>query len=211
MSATRLKLPRGTKPGATHVVGKGGLSPEDFAKWYRDRTIEQWRALDLRAVARVAAAVEIAEREGRTVFVIGNGGSAATASHLMTDLCKTASRKGKPLVRCLSLTDNVPFITAIGNDLSFDEIFSRQLENLLRPRDVVIMITGSGNSPNLLRAADFANKKGALTIGLLGFDGGKLRRKVKLPLLVPSDQYGCVEDMHMAVGHIIAFYLKQRR
>jgi len=202
---------QGTKPGQVHVTGPGGLDAEGFARWYRDQSLAQWQALDLKAVAQVAAAVENAQRKGRQVFVMGNGGSAATASHIATDLCKTAAVAGQPLIRCVSLADNVAFITAIGNDLSFDDIFSRQLENLLQPEDVVILVSGSGNSGNLLKAAELANKRGAVSVGLLGFDGGKLKALVKIPLLVSSDQYGVIEDIHMSIGHILTFFLKQRK
>lgn len=201
---------RGTLPGRTHVTGAGGLGPEAFASWYRDLSVSRWEGLDLKAVARLARELEKARRLGRTVYVMGNGGSAATASHWATDFSKTAARTGRPLLRCLSLTDNVPFLTAIGNDLSFDDIFSRQLENLLKPKDIVILISGSGNSPNLLKAAALARRRGALTAGLLGFDGGKLKSAVSIALHIPSDQYGVIEDMHMAVGHVLTFYLKQK-
>lgn len=205
------KTVKSTLPGRYHSVGPGGLGAAEFAKWYRAQTVAQWKALDLKAVAKVAAALEGARRDGRTVFVMGNGGSAATASHIATDLCKTAAVAGRPQLACISLADNVPFITAIGNDLSFDDIFSRQLENLLGPKDVVMLVSGSGNSPNLLRAAEYANSKGALTVGLLGFDGGKLKGLVKVAVLVESDQYGVIEDLHMSIGHILTFFLKQRR
>ena len=170
---------------------------------------EAWRGLDLESVAKVASAILEARAAGRQVFVMGNGGSAAIASHIATDLCKTAAVPGAPLVKCISLTDNVPYITAIGNDLSFDRIFSRQLENLLKPKDVVILVSGSGNSANVLEAARLAKARGALTVGLLGFDGGKLKSMVDIPLLVASDQYGVIEDLHMGIGHILTFYLKQ--
>jgi D-sedoheptulose 7-phosphate isomerase len=111
----------------------------------------------------------------------------------------------------VSLTDNVPLITAIGNDLSFADIFSRQLENLLEPGDLLILITGSGNSPNLLKAAELARRRGARTAALLGFDGGRLKDLVQIKILVSSDQYGVIEDLHMSVGHILTFYLKQRK
>jgi D-sedoheptulose 7-phosphate isomerase len=210
MSANKSAV-RSTKPGQTHVTGPGRLNAPAFAKWYRDQTIRQWKALDLKAVAEVAAIVEAAEREGRTIYVIGNGGSAATASHVACDLSKTAARPGRPLVRCVALTDNAAFMTAIGNDLSYDDLFSRQLENILEARDVVILITGSGNSPNLIKAAKLANARGAITVGWLGFDGGALAGLVKTALLVPCDQYGVIEDMHLAINHILTFYLKQRK
>ncbi|MBI5200287.1 MAG: SIS domain-containing protein [Elusimicrobia bacterium] len=204
------KAIRGTKPGATHVTGPGKLGAAAFARWYRARTVEQWEGLDVEGVARLAAWIVSAQEKGRQVFVMGNGGSAATASHIATDLSKTAHVHGKKPVKCLSLADNVAFITAIGNDLSFDDIFSRQLENVLGAGDVVLLVSGSGNSPNLLKAAALAKARGAKSAALLGFDGGKLKSKVDLALLVSSDQYGVIEDLHMSIGHILTFFLKQR-
>ena len=192
-------------------TGPGGLTVRQFAQWYRDREIEQWQAFDLDAIEKIAKAIEIAEKNGKQVFVMGNGGSAATASHIATDWSKTAERKGKQLIRCMSLNDNLPFMTAIANDLGYDEVFVRQLENLLDRDDVVVIISGSGNSPNVIKAAKFAKKKGAITIGMTGFTGGKLRKLVDVCLHVNSDQYGVIEDLHMAAGSILAFYLKQRK
>jgi D-sedoheptulose 7-phosphate isomerase len=192
-------------------TGPGGLSVREFAQWYRDRELEQWAVLDLAAIDKIAKAFEGAEKQGRTVFVMGNGGSAATASHLACDWSKTAERKGKRLLRCMSLNDNVAFMTAIGNDLGYDELFSRQLENLLQKDDIVVLISGSGNSPNVLKAAKLARKRGAVTVAMTGFSGGKLRKMADICLHIPSDQYGVIEDMHMAAGSILAFYMKQRR
>ena len=192
-------------------TGPGGLTVRQFAQWYRDREIEQWLALDLGAIDKIAKAIERAERDGKQVFVMGNGGSAATASHIATDWSKTAERAGKPLIRCMSLNDNLPFMTAIANDLGYDEVFVRQLENLLNRDDVVVIISGSGNSPNVIKAAKFAKKRGAVTIGMTGFAGGKLRKLVDICLHIDSDQYGVIEDLHMAAGSILAFYLKQRK
>lgn len=202
---------KGTKPGATHVTGPGGLSAPDFASWYRDVSSGCWAALDMAAVARLASEVERCEREGRTIWVMGNGGSAATASHLATDLSKTAHVEGRPIVKCVALNDNAAYMTAIGNDLSYDQVFSRQLEGLCEKGDLVILITGSGNSPNILEAAKAARKKGAVTCAMLGFDGGKCKDAVDFFALVSSDQYGVIEDLHMSIGHIVAFWLKQRR
>jgi D-sedoheptulose 7-phosphate isomerase len=192
-------------------TGPGGLRPREFAQWYRDLEIAKWRELDLDVVEAIARALEKAERNGRQIFVLGNGGSAATASHIATDWSKTAERKGGRLLRCMSLTDNVSFMTAIANDLGYEEVFVRQLANLLARGDIVVLISGSGNSPNVVKAAEFAKKRGAVTIGMTGFTGGRLRKLVDICLHVDSDQYGVVEDLHMAVGSILAFYLKQRR
>lgn len=205
------KKMRSTKPGGFHATGPGGLGSRDFAHWYREQTLAQWKGLDLEAVASLADLVVTARDTGKTIYVMGNGGSAASASHIATDFSKTAEVKGRPGVRCVSLADNAAYMTAIGNDLSFEDIFSRQLENLLCPGDVVLLVSGSGNSPNLLKAAKLARARKAQTAALLGFDGGKLKDLVDLPVLVASDQYGVIEDLHMAVCHIITFYLKQLR
>lgn len=192
-------------------TGPGGLSVREFANWYRDQELRQWQALDFDAIDKIAKSLEKAEKAGKQVFVMGNGGSAATASHIATDWSKTAERAGKPLLRCLSLNDNVAFMTAVGNDLGYDALFVRQLENLLNKNDVVVIISGSGNSPNVVKAAEFAKKKGATVIGMTGFSGGKLRKLADICLHIDSDQYGVIEDLHMAVGSILAFYLKQRK
>jgi D-sedoheptulose 7-phosphate isomerase len=210
MTTTKKTL-QGTKPGATHVTGPGGLDAKGFARWYRDRSVEQWNTLDLDALARVAGVIEDARSKGRFVWVCGNGGSAATSAHVGCDFGKTAHKHGDKPLKAVSLSDNTAFMTAIGNDLSFDETFSRQLENVAAAGDVVILITGSGNSPNLLRAAEVSRARGAKVVGLLGFDGGKLKAACDECLLIPSDQYGVIEDMHMAVAHILTFYLKQKK
>jgi D-sedoheptulose 7-phosphate isomerase len=202
---------KGTRPGATHVTGPGGLDAKDFARWYRARTVEQWERLDLDALARVAAVIERTRASGRFVWVCGNGGSAASAAHVGCDFGKTASRPGDKPLKCVSLSDNTAFMTAIGNDLSFDETFSRQLENVAAAGDCVILISGSGNSPNLVAAAKLARRRGAKVVSLLGFDGGRLKGLSDEVLLIPSDQYGVIEDLHMAVAHILTFYLKQKR
>ncbi len=202
---------RGTKPGAFHDCGPGGLSPEGFGRWYRDEILRCWENLDLKSVSRLAGWIEKAEKGGRFVYLMGNGGSAATASHMATDLAKTAHVPGRPRVRAVSLNDNMPYVTAVANDLSFGQVFEHQLEGLLDPGDVCVFITGSGNSPNLVAAAKAARRRGARTSAFLGFDGGRLKGLVDLPILIPSVQYGVIEDLHMGIGHVLAFYLKQRR
>lgn len=192
-------------------TGPGGLGAREFAQWYRDHEIEKWYELDLGAIAKIAKALERAEKKGSQVFIMGNGGSAATASHIATDWAKTAERPGGKLLRCMSLTDNVPFMTAIANDLGYDEVFVRQLKSFLRRGDVVVIISGSGNSPNVVKAAKFAKKKGAFVVAMTGFSGGKLRRFADVCLHIDTDQYGVIEDLHMAAGSLLAFYLKQRK
>ena len=206
-----MKKIRGTKPGATHVTGPGGLGMEAFASWYRERIIEQWNRLDLAALSKIVAVIERAQTARRFIWVCGNGGSAASAAHVGCDFGKTAARPGAKPLKCVSLSDNTAFLTAIGNDLSFAATFSRQLENVVAKGDIVVLISGSGNSANLVAAAKLARRRGARVVSLLGFDGGRLKALSDEVLLIPSDQYGVIEDMHMSVAHILTFYLKQRR
>ena len=197
-------------PGAFHSVGPGGLSPSDFACWYRAQAAAQWECIDLAAFSRVAHMLAAVRDSGRFIWVCGNGGSAATAAHIGCDFGKTAAAKGRRPLKAVSLCDNTAFLTAIGNDLSFEKTFSRQIENVTSRGDVVILISGSGNSPNLVRAAVAARARGAKIISLLGFDGGRLKTLSDEFILIPSDQYGVVEDMHMSIAHMLTFYLKQR-
>jgi D-sedoheptulose 7-phosphate isomerase len=201
---------KGSLPGQFHTAGPGGLDIREFARWYRGQETAQWELLDLGAVEKLTQLLLKAQRLGRHVFVMGNGGSAATAASIAVDFSKTAAPKGGRAWKCLSLSENAAFITAMSNDQTFDDIFVKQLEILLVPGDVVLMISGSGNSPNLLRAARFAKSRGAKTAALLGFDGGKLKSLVDAPVVISSDQYGVVEDLHLAVSHIITFFLRQR-
>ncbi len=154
-------------------------------------------------IDRAQDALRSALRAGRTIFLLGNGGSAATASHLVCDLAKGLVREGRPRPRALALTDNVPLITAYSNDVSYECVFAEQLAGLVRPGDVVVAISGSGNSPNVLAAIRTANDMGAVTIGLAGFAGGKLAPMVSLPIVVPSDNMQMVEDAHLIIGHAL--------
>jgi D-sedoheptulose 7-phosphate isomerase len=155
------------------------------------------------AIDRAEDALRSAWRDGRTIFLLGNGGSAATASHLVCDLAKGLVSVGQPRLRALALTDNVPLLTAYSNDVSYECVFAEQLASLARPGDVVVAISGSGNSPNVLAAVRTANDMGAVTIGLAGFAGGKLAPMVSLPVVVPSDNMQMIEDAHLAIGHAL--------
>lgn len=204
------KLTPGLAADSKLGIGPGGLSASQFARWYRDHEIEMWQKVDLDVVSEIARVLEQAEQGGRQVFVMGNGGSAATASHIATDWSKTAERQGRRLLRCVCLNDNIAFMSAIANDLGYEEVFVRQLRNLLNKDDVAVFISGSGNSPNIVKAANYAKETGAVTVGMTGFTGGALRKIVDHCFHVQSEQYGVIEDLHMAVGSILAFYLKQR-
>ncbi len=147
--------------------------------------------------------------EAPEIFILGNGGSAATASHMANDLNKGASVPGQPRFKAIALTDNVPLMTAWGNDTSYENIFVEQMMNFLELGDVVIAISASGNSPNVLRALRVARQYGAITIGFTGRDGGQLRRLVDHGVFIPSDHIGQQEDGHMILDHVITSALRQ--
>ena len=150
----------------------------------------------------------------RTIFILGNGGSASTASHFACDLGKGTLSKvydmSEKRFRVVSLTDNAATISAYANDLSFDDIFIQQLRNLVHKGDVVIAITGSGNSKNVVKAMKYGRECGAITIGMLGFDGGKVKKFLDKYVIVPSNHYGRIEDMHLILEHLITDYLRKK-
>jgi D-sedoheptulose 7-phosphate isomerase len=146
---------------------------------------------------------------GRTTFVIGNGGSAATASHMMNDLNKFTIVPGAKRFRAIALTDNIPLITAWGNDASYDDTFAEPLKNLMNDGDLVIAISGSGNSPNVIRACDYALTRGPV-IGLCGFPGGKLAEIATHRVIVPAQFIGQQEDGHLIINHAVATALRGR-
>lgn len=147
-------------------------------------------------------------RREAQIFILGNGGSAATASHMANDLNKLTITPGKPRFKAIALTDNIPLMTAWGNDNSYEDIFAEQLINFIRPDDVVVAISASGNSPNVLRAVQVARQHGALTIGLTGDTGGKLKGLVDYCVLTPTGHICQQEDCHLIAEHAIANTLK---
>lgn len=146
---------------------------------------------------------------GRRVYIIGNGGSAATASHFVCDLVKTAHVTGHAPLRVFALTDNAPLLTAWANDAAYERVFAEQLAALVEPGDVVIAISASGNSPNIVTGLTTAAARGARTIGLVGFDGGVARRIVDAAIHVPCNDYGLVEDAHAAIGHALTAAIRR--
>jgi D-sedoheptulose 7-phosphate isomerase len=167
-------------------------------------------ALDLEGVRRVRDACAAARDLGRQIFVCGNGGSAATASHLANDLGKGASLDRERRFKVISLTDNVPWMTALANDVSYDSVFAEQLRNFARSGDLLIAISGSGNSQNVLNAVRAARERGMTTVGLTGFDGGRLAAMVDLPVVVDSQHMGRVEDVHLIIVHLICYYFMEQ-
>ncbi len=169
--------------------------------------------LDPAAVKGVRDLVERARNEGRQIFLCGNGGSAATASHMTNDLGKGASygRQGTDRFRVIALTDNVPWMTALANDVSYESIFAEQLENLGQAGDLLIAISGSGNSENVLRAVDVARRKGMTSVGLTGFDGGRLATEADLAIVAKSHHMGRVEDIHAIILHTVCYYFMEEK
>lgn len=168
--------------------------------------------IDFKQVDAIIQCLWDAREEDKQVFILGNGGSASTASHFACDLAKgTIDLKNANFrrFRAMSLTDNIALITAIGNDISYEDIFVEQLKNHLNPKDVVIVITSSGNSPNVLRAIEYASKRGATTIGLLGFNGGKAKDLVNISMVVSSRNCGISEDFHMIIVHILTQIIRR--
>ncbi|MBF0422299.1 MAG: SIS domain-containing protein [Magnetococcales bacterium] len=182
--------------------------PADFARSYLDHLCAILRRMDPAAIAAFIDVILQARNTEHTIFFIGNGGSAATASHFANDLA-VGTRSARQPFRAISLTDNVPILTAIANDYGYEETFVRQLHYLLHPGDVVVGISASGNSPNVLKAIDYANASGAHTVGLTGFDGGRLRHMVETAVHVPTNagEYGPVEDAHMILDHLVGGFL----
>jgi D-sedoheptulose 7-phosphate isomerase len=170
--------------------------------------------LSYRELESLIQLLESAYTEGRRVFVVGNGGSAATASHMACDLAKTvlgpAPQRVERRFRIMALTDNVPLITAYGNDIEYASVFSEPLRNLAERGDILIAISASGNSANIVEAVAAARTLSLKTVGLLGFDGGEVGTMVDTAIIIPSDNYGYVEDLHMILVHIITDYFKRR-
>lgn len=144
----------------------------------------------------------------KQVFILGNGGSAATASHMANDLCKMTAVDGKHRMKAFSLADNAPLLTAWSNDTCYENVFAEQLINYIEPGDVVIAISASGNSPNVLRALEAAREYGAVRIGLTGLDGGQLKSQVEYCVQIPDEHMGRQEDGHLILDHIIAHTLR---
>ncbi len=161
------------------------------------------------AIQTTIAILHQARLNNRQVFIMGNGGSAATASHFACDLGKGTLMPGRPRFRVIALTDNMPLFSALANDFGYDRVFVEQLASLVQPGDVVIGISGSGNSPNILNAILFAHQVGAITIGLTGFDGGRLKELVDVCILVPNHCMEQVEDLHLMLEHLISSQLRQ--
>src|SRR3984893_1252599 len=174
---------------------------------FLERVGQELLRIDMRSVQALADAIYERYQKGRFVFLIGNGGSGSNASHFCEDMGKGTIRRedfdndAKKRLKILSLTDNTPYILAWGNDEGFDRIFVEQLKNLASPGHLLIAISGSGNSPNILKAVEWAHRNGVRTFGCTGFTGGKLKNLAQLNLHVPLDDMGIVESIHLTAFH----------
>jgi D-sedoheptulose 7-phosphate isomerase len=180
----------------------------DALKQYFADETELAKQLDLTRVEQIVRTLELARTDGRRIFVFGNGGSATTASHLACDLGKGTVQPNLPRFQVVSLSDSISTITAYANDMGCETMFAEPLISLAQHGDLAIALSVSGNSPNVVRAIEAARERGLATIGLTGFDGGKLAALVDIHLNIPSQSYGQVEDLHLAVCHAICEMLK---
>lgn len=182
--------------------------PVAFAKAYLDYVQSVLRQVDTAEIGAFIETILDARERGATVFFIGNGGSAATASHFANDLSFGTNDYDKPF-RVVSLTDNVPVLTALGNDFGYEEIFVRQLRVHAEKGDVLVAISASGNSANLVRALDYARSLGMKTVAITAFDGGKIKCMAHQCIHVPTElkEYGPAEDSHMILDHLVGAYL----
>lgn len=184
--------------------------PAKFAEGYSHYLSEVLKKLDYSQIGEFIKCLLEAREKSATIFFIGNGGSAATASHYANDIAIGTRQTDKPF-KAHALTDNVAQITAIANDDGYEHIFTKQLQNFAKSGDVLVAISASGNSPNVLAAIDYAKKKGLKVVGLSGFDGGKLREisDIKIHVETRKGEYGPVEDVHMFIDHLVGAYLNR--
>ena len=198
---------------ALKAMYQGSNTAPEYMRRFTSHMARVVEAMDAEAIAALAGAVEAASDAGRTIFVMANGGSAAVASHFVNDMGVNSLVKGRRGFRVVSLTDNVEGVTAVANDAGYENVFLFQLQCMMEPGDLVIGLSVSGNSENVIRAIEYANANGAVSVGLCGFDGGRLATSARTVLHFPSskDEYGPVEDAFSVVFHAVSGYLTQKR
>lgn len=184
-----------------------------FVAGYFEYLNELINGIDATVVINIINTFLKAGEQGQTIYFLGNGGSAATASHFASDLSMNTQADGNKMIKAVSLVDSVSTLTAVANDTGFENIFLRQLEVLLQPGDVVVGLSVSGNSPNVIKALQYASDQKAITIGFTGFSGGKLKEIAGISLHVPTlnGEYGPVEDIFQILDHLIYSYLRLKR
>ncbi|MFO7984822.1 MAG: SIS domain-containing protein [Desulfatiglandaceae bacterium] len=187
----------------------GSQSGKEYAQRYASFLSELLANLDAEAIEKTIAIFQKARADGKTIFFVGNGGSAATCSHFAEDLEYGTRTEGKKSFTARSVADNTAYLTAVANDEGYENVFVRQLQSHFSAGDVLVAISASGNSPNVVRAVEHANSKGGTTVGMTGFDGGKLKDLCHCCIHVRTVKgaYGPVEDIHLVLDHIISTYL----
>jgi D-sedoheptulose 7-phosphate isomerase len=186
------------------------VTVSDHVADYLERLSDSLSEIHAGRVSELGDILYRAYHMGSSVFIVGNGGSASTASHMAADLAKNTIGPHMTRFRVLSLNDNMSLVTALANDDGYENVFREQLINLIRPSDVLIAISASGNSPNVLRAIEYATSRHAQTVGLLGFDGGRALELVDHAIHVRSHDYGVIEDAHLILNHILVEYFQRR-
>jgi D-sedoheptulose 7-phosphate isomerase len=192
----------------TKITGENMSKEVDFVKSYTHQLNAVLNNLPAEKFIEIDAALQDARETGKQILVIGNGGSAAAASHMVCDFNKNTREDGKKRMRAICLNDNVPSVLAYANDEGYDIIFSEQVLSLGRPGDILIAISGSGNSANILKAIETARQLKMKVIGLTGFEGGKMKALTDICLVVPSDSMEMIEDVHLIINHILAGLLR---
>lgn len=174
---------------------------------YLEKEIQVLMNLDVQEISKVMNLLEKTRLSGNRVFICGNGGSAATASHFCSDFNKGVSWNKEEKYNFICLNDNIPTMLAIANDIGYEDIFSEQLKNKINKEDILIVISGSGNSKNIVKAVEYANSVGATTIGIVGYDGGKIKQLATYSIHVKIDHMQIAEDLHMIIEHVMMFIL----
>lgn len=182
-----------------------------YLRDYADQLRNAMLTIDVDALEQARVLIERAAATGHRIYAIGNGGSAAIADHLCCDLTKGTCAEGHPVLDTCSMNANMALYSAIANDFGFEKVFSRQVDMLGKPDDVLLAISSSGNSANILGAVEAAHRRGMHTIGLSGFSGGALKDAAHVALYVKADNYGIVEDVHQSLMHILAQYIASHR
>ena len=183
---------------------------DDFNEYYLNEAKKIIDRLDRKKIDDAINMLLDAYKKEKQIFIIGNGGSATTATHFANDLTKSCSIEDKKRFRAISLTDNISTITALANDTSYDKIFSEQLLNLINKDDILIALTASGNSPNVIEAVKVAKQHGAKTLAFLGFNGGKLKNMADGYILIEYGDFGLVESTHLLLEHLLVTFMRKR-
>ncbi len=207
--ATRAPVPYEPAPVTSSALLKQESVHREQVDDYIHRLQKALSALPRERLVEVGKSLLRAYRNDKQVFTVGNGGSSSTASHMAADLAKNTIGTNMKRFHITSLSDNASIVTALANDVGYDSVFSEQLVNMIAAGDVLVVISASGNSPNILKAIRCARLQSAEVVGLLGSDGGEALALVDIPIVVSSKDYGIIEDVHLAINHMLVEYFCQ--